>query len=217
MHATTSIFTPPVDEQVRDLERVLQDLVGRLRPVREPAGVAEVERRLVREEIDERAQHREPTEPGVEDSDRPLVDRGRPPAPPSRITLVGRRGPTEPIRDGEPDARRRGRHREHDVEPENIGLPERRVEDAGVLVRVGRCGQRHGPRWQLDAASRAPRARRRAPRRRRSSPARATSVAARDDLDPRARRVVRRERAGRARRAHRPAARRRAARGAARR
>ena len=65
-----------VDEQVGDLERVLQHVVGRLRTVREAAGVAEVERRLVRQQVDERAQHREPAEPGVEDADRPFVDRG---------------------------------------------------------------------------------------------------------------------------------------------
>ena len=64
---------------------------------------------------------------------------------------MGRRGASEPIRDRQPDALGGWRHREHDVESENIGLSERRVEDAGVLVRVVRCGQRHGPRWQLAA------------------------------------------------------------------
>ena len=72
LHATTRGASPRVDEEVGDLERVLHDLVARLRTVREPAGVAEVHDRLVGQQVDERPQHGEPAEARVEHADGPV-------------------------------------------------------------------------------------------------------------------------------------------------
>ena len=99
-----------LEQHVGDLERVFQHLVARLGAVGEPAGVAEVDDALVGQQVDERAQHREPSEPGVEHADR---TRGHD-APPSRPRPAG--GAPEPVghRGADPDFR--GRDRDHHVE-----------------------------------------------------------------------------------------------------
>ena len=65
----TSALTPVVDEVVEALEGVLAHLADRLGAVGLARGVAEVEDRLVRQLVDDRAGHGEPTEAGVEDAD----------------------------------------------------------------------------------------------------------------------------------------------------
>src|SRR5581483_6787974 len=62
-----------VDEQVRDLDRVLHELVVRLRTVREPTGVPEVDDVLVGQQVDERARDRQAAQAGVEDADGTIV------------------------------------------------------------------------------------------------------------------------------------------------
>ena len=65
-----------VEQHVGDLERVGEHLLGRLRPVREAPGVAEVDDALVGQQVDHRAQDGEPTEPGVEHADGLVAHRG---------------------------------------------------------------------------------------------------------------------------------------------
>ena len=52
------------------------------------------------------------------------------------------RGATEPIRDRGPEATRRRRDREHDVQTQIVGLAERAVELVRVRNRVDRTGER---------------------------------------------------------------------------
>ena len=60
-------------EQLGDLEGVLEDLFPGLRPVREAAGVTEVDEVLVGQEVDQGPDDGEPAEPAVEHPDRPAV------------------------------------------------------------------------------------------------------------------------------------------------
>ena len=57
-------------EEIADLERVPANFVRRLRTVREATGITEVEHRFVGQQVDQRPEHREPAEPGVEDPER---------------------------------------------------------------------------------------------------------------------------------------------------
>ena len=62
-----------VDEHLGDLAGVGAHVVERLRPVRVPRGVPEIDDVLVGEEIDERAGDGEPAEAAVEDAYRSVV------------------------------------------------------------------------------------------------------------------------------------------------
>ncbi len=57
----------------RDLERERADLLERPRAVGEPAVVAEVQDRFVRQQVEDGAGDGEPADAGVEDADRPLI------------------------------------------------------------------------------------------------------------------------------------------------
>ena len=123
-----------IDEQLADLQRVLQDLVARLRPVREPAGVAEVHDGLVREQVDERAQHRQTAEAGVEHADRTRVHgHGALPAA-ARASRSATAAPTPSCR---------WRDREQHVESAPVGVAKPRVDHPRVVVDVVRWWQRH--------------------------------------------------------------------------
>jgi hypothetical protein len=65
-----------LDEVVQALEGVLTHRPDRLRPVRLPGGVAEVEHRLVRELVEHRPGHGQSAEARVEDADRGVAHRG---------------------------------------------------------------------------------------------------------------------------------------------
>ena len=60
-------------EMHADLERVAADLRQRLRPVRQPRAVAEVDDVLVRQRHEQLVHHRQAAGPRVEDSDRPQI------------------------------------------------------------------------------------------------------------------------------------------------
>ena len=61
------------EQQIDDLERVLQDLVGGFRAVRKPPGVAEIDDVGAGNEVEQCPDHREAAESAVEDADRPVV------------------------------------------------------------------------------------------------------------------------------------------------
>ena len=203
-------FTSRSSEHVGDLERVLQHLVARLRPVREPAGVAEVDDALVGQQVDERAEHGEPAEPGVEHADRRASRSscapggagaaGRPPRRRSRS--VGRRDRehhVEPLRRRrraaavQRRARTRRRRPARRRRPRPAGRSSRQLRrehaDRARRARASRSRarderrSRRRPRPRARARSATPACPARAPRRRsRSGTARPSSV-----LDPLAR------------------------------
>ena len=109
LHATTSAFTSRSSSTSVISSAYVEHLVARLRPVREPAGVAEVDDVLVGQQVDERAQHREATEAGVEDADRPRHAHVPRPRRAARREAVRDRGAEPGARRAPPRARRRAR------------------------------------------------------------------------------------------------------------
>src|SRR5687768_871999 len=64
-------------EPLEDLEAVAANGLGRFRPVGNPGGVAEIDRGLVREPLEDGAGDGEAADPGIEDADRRGVHRKR--------------------------------------------------------------------------------------------------------------------------------------------
>ena len=68
------------EQEVGDVERVLQHNIERFRTIRKVTCVTEVDHLLVRQQVDEGAEHGEPAEPGVEHTDRSGTHESRAPA-----------------------------------------------------------------------------------------------------------------------------------------
>ena len=179
-----------VEQTVGDLERVLAHLVGRLRSVREPAGVTEVDDVLVGKQVDERPHDGETAEAAVEHSDRtPVARHRRQRYRCGCAELAEARCNRSHI--AAPIPSPGGGTASDDVEPERVGFAEPGVEHAGVLVDVATAVR--APRPLRRAARR--RAGRRCARRPTRSPASSSDGDARDDRTRRRRpRRVRRVR-----------------------
>ena len=152
----------PVEQAIRDLERVLAHLFGGLRAVREAPGVAEVHDVLVGEQIDQRPHDGQAAEAAVEHTDRTPVARHR---AATLLRLRGRIGgrPLQSIDDGDAQSVGRRRDRQHDIESCAVGFAQSRVENTGVFVDVARCARAPRRRPEPPARQRARARRPRAP------------------------------------------------------